>query len=251
MTTPAEAAAEAAIEIHDLSFRYGDNLVLDGVNLDIHEHDFLGLVGPNGGGKTTLVKLILGVLEPLSGSVRVLGQKPKKVHAEIGYVPQYARFDSDFPVTVEEMVLTGRLGHIGLGRRYRAGDRAVVKRVMEELGLLPLAGRELRALSGGERQRVMVARALACEPAILVLDEPTASVDNRIEKDFYDHLRQLNQRIPIVLVSHDLGFISAYVTHVACLNRRLIVNPVSEVHAHHLEAMYDSPVRQWSHDCEL
>ena len=242
---------ETAVSIQDLSFRFGHNLVLDSINLEIGSRHFVGLVGPNGGGKTTLVKIILGSLKPLSGRVAVFGASPTTTRTRIGYVPQFALFQRDFPVTVSEMVLTGRLGHVGLGRRYRAEDRAVVDRVMEELDLAALAKQELQTLSGGELQRVMVARALATEPDMLILDEPTSSVDSRIETDFYEHLRALHERIPIILVSHDLGFISAYVTHVACLNQRLVMNPVNEVHAKDIEALYHAPVKIWSHDCEL
>lgn len=239
------------VQIRNLSFRYGRHLVLEGIDLDIGKSDFLGLVGPNGGGKTSLVKLILGMQKPLSGTIEVLGQTPKRARARVGYVPQFVQFDSAFPITVEDMVLMGRLGPGGLGRRYNTRDRALVMSALEDLDLVHLAKQELQALSGGERQRVLVARALATEPEMLILDEPTSSVDNRIEKDFYQHLRTLNERLPIILVSHDLGFISAFVTRVACLNRRLVVNDVNDVHAHDLEALYNSPVRLWSHDCEL
>lgn len=239
------------IRVRDLHFRYNGMSVIEGVDLDVRREDFLGIVGPNGGGKTTLVKLILGLLKPWSGTVEVFGETPRKARTQIGYVPQYAQFDSDFPVTVKEMVLMGRVGNARIGRRYGKEDHGACERVLEQMGLVPLENRPIHDLSGGERQRAMVARALVSDPGVLLLDEPTASVDSRMEKQFYDDLRALNEKIPIILVSHDLGFISAYVTRVACLNRRLVVNPVSEVHAHDLEALYDAPVKLWSHDCEL
>lgn len=246
-----DQGAACVVHIQDLDFKYGRNSVLEAVNLDIHQNDFIGLVGPNGGGKTTLIKLILGMLHPLSGLVEVLGEMPRRARNQVGYVPQHVEFDTSFPVTVEEMVLMGRLGHVGLGRRYRSEDREIARKAMGQLELNGLAKRPIHALSGGERQRAMLARALASEPRILILDEPTASVDSRVEKDFYELLKELNARVPVILVSHDLGFISAYVSRVACLNRRLVVNDVSDVHAQDLEAMYDSPMRLWSHDCEL
>lgn len=246
MTEPASVA-----EFRGVSFRYGVNPVLQDVTFDILSNDFLAIVGPNGGGKTTLLKLLLGLLKPESGSIRVFGRSPIEARRRIGYVPQRIEFDGNFPVTVEELVLTGRLGRRGLGRRYTDEDRAAARRAIEELDLGPLATREIGALSGGERQRSLVARALSSEPDLLVMDEPTASVDSRIEMSFYELLQQLHRRIPIVLVSHDLGFVSAYVTRVACVNRRLVVNPVGEVHAHDLEALYEGPVRMWSHNCQI
>lgn len=241
----------AVVKVRDLCFRYGANVVLDEVNLDIEQTDFLGLVGPNGGGKTTLVKLMLGLLKPHGGSIEVFGTSPVKARSKIGYVPQYVHFDLDFPATVLELVLMGRLGHVGIGRRYADEDRDFAYGVLEKVGLESLAERDLQALSGGERQRVLISRALACEPKILLLDEPTTSVDNHVEGSFFDLLQQLNEEIPIVLVSHDLGFISSYITRVACLNTRLKVTTVSELHAHDIEELYAAPVKQWSHDCEL
>lgn len=240
-----------AISIRDLSFAYGENIVLDHVDLDVYNDDFLGLVGPNGGGKTTLIKLILGLLRPRSGRIEVFGEKPKDGRAKIGYVPQYARYSTDVPVTVKDFVAMGRLGHVAIGRRFTANDWEVTRQAMEELSIGHLAARSLDALSGGERQRMLVARALACEPQALVLDEPTISVDGHVEQDFYAMLKSLNERIPIILVSHDLGFISAYLTRVACLNRRLVVNDVDDVRAQDIEAMYHTSVKMWSHDCEL
>lgn len=246
MTEPA-----SIVEVRNLSFSYGRNPAVEDVSFDIFADDFLAIVGPNGGGKTTLLKLMLGVLRPASGRVTVFGTTPREARTRIGYVPQRTEFDGSFPVTVEEIVLTGRLGSAHIGRRYSEADREAARRAMEELDLVRLARREIGALSGGERQRTLVARALSSEPDMLVLDEPTSSVDSRIEKSFYDLLQTLHKRIPIVLVSHDLGFVSAYVTRVACINRRLVINPVSEFHAHDLDALYEGPVRMWSHNCQI
>ena len=239
-------------DIQGVSFRYGRSAVLDDVSLQIHADDFLAIVGPNGGGKTTLVKIMLGLLTPERGSVRLFGTSPARARHRIGYIPQHARFDGDFPVTVEEVALMGRLGHAGLGRRFRQADRQAAHRAMERVDLLDLAKREVSALSGGERQRMLAARALATEPDMLVMDEPTASVDSRVEESFYEMLRRFHEQgMPIVLITHDLGFVSAYVNRVACLNQRLVVSAVDEVCAHDLEAAYGAPVKMWSHSCEL
>ncbi|MBN2311096.1 MAG: ABC transporter ATP-binding protein [Candidatus Hydrogenedentes bacterium] len=243
--------SECVIEFREATYAYDGVPAVENVSLEVNRKDFLALIGPNGGGKTTLLKLALGLLKPSSGVVRVLGQSPHRTRQRLGYVPQFKQFDDDFPATVEEVVLTGRLGHAGLGRRYRDEDRAAASRALNQVAMGALAKRSLAALSGGERQRALVARALVTDPDVLLLDEPTASVDSRVEHRFYDLLGALHERIPIVLVSHDLGFISSYVTRVACINRRLTVNPVSDLHARDLEAMYNAPVRLWSHDCEL
>ena len=239
------------ITIRDVCFSYGQVEVIKDITLDVQPDDFLGLIGPNGGGKTTLLKLILGFLRPSKGTITVFGEPPRIGRRQIGYVPQYANFDHDFPATVKEVVLTGRLGHARLFRRYSAQDREAVQEALELVNMTSLADRGIAALSGGERQRVLVARALVTDPKVLLLDEPTASVDSSMEKQFYESLKELNQRIPVVLVSHDVGFISSYITRVACINQRLVANPVDEIHAHDIESLYTSPVRMWSHDCEL
>ncbi len=243
--------SQAVVEAENLSFRYGEVPVLEDVSLTIHEDDFLAVIGPNGGGKTTLIKLILGLLQPASGRVRVFGAAPEKTRRHIGYIPQYAQFEQNFPVTVEQVALMGRLGHTPMGRRYRDDDREEARRALERVDMAHLAKRQIGGLSGGERQRMLAARALASDPRMLVMDEPTASVDSRVEENFYELLRDLNRDIPIVLVSHDLGFVSAYVNRVACLNRRLVVSSAENVQAQDLEAMYGAPVKMWSHSCEL
>ena len=235
----------------DVSFSYGSVPVLEGITFDILQNDFLGLVGPNGSGKTTLVKIILGLLEPDAGNVRVFGETPRRARRRVGYVPQHARFEREFPASVEDLVLTGRLGRVGLVRRYGEEDREKTRAALADLEMTGLAARPVGALSGGERQRALVARALVSDPELLILDEPTASVDSRVEKHFYELLKILNTRMPIVLVTHDLGFVSTYLTRVACVNRYLSVKPAHEVDHHDLEAMYATPVKAWQHDCEL
>jgi len=232
-----------AIEVKNLSFSYGEVPVLEGIDLTVPEGEFLGIVGPNAGGKSTLLKLLLGLLEPRQGEIRLLGQPPRKARRLMGYVPQYPAFSRDFPVTVEQVVLMGRLGTGRLVGGYGREDRRIAARVMEEAEIAPLAGRRIDRLSGGQLQRVLVARALACEPRILLLDEPTANIDMRVENELFDLLRELNERMTILVVSHDIAFISRYVHRVACLNRTLVCHRTEEIDAEAIRQLYGGEVR--------
>jgi len=238
---------EVVIDIRGVSFSYGGPPALESIDLRIRERDFLGVVGPNAGGKSTLMKLILGLLTAQQGQVRVLGRPPRVARRQLGYVPQYPRFRRDFPISVEDVVLMGRLGSGHLLGGYRPQDRLVATRVMDETEVLGLRRRQLATLSGGQLQRVLVARALACEPRILILDEPTANIDQRLEHDIFDLLKQLNQRMTIIVVSHDIAFISSYVDWVACLNRTLICHPTSAIDGESIQALYGEDVRMVDH----
>ncbi len=236
-----------AIEIQGVSFAYGEVPVLEDVNLEVSEGEFLGIVGPNAGGKSTLLKLILGLLEPQAGRIRVFGRPPHKVRRLMGYVPQYPPFARDFPITVEQVVLMGRLGAGNWLGGYRREDRRIATRVMEEAEIAPLARRPIGQLSGGQLQRVLVARALACEPRILLLDEPTANIDMRVENELFDLLERLNERMTILVVSHDIAFISRYVSRVACLNRTLVCHRTEEIDADAIGRLYGGEVRMVHH----
>ena len=240
--------ARQAVRLHAVSFSYGGPPVLDRVTLDVPEGEFLGLVGPNAGGKSTLLKIILGLIEPTKGRVEVLGRSPREAREDLGYVPQHPTFARDFPVTVEQTVLMGRLRRSRLVGRFSAEDRAVAARCMGETEVGDLAQRQLGTLSGGQLQRVFIARALACEPRILILDEPTANIDTRMEGEIFDLLRQLNQRMTILVVSHDVAFISGYIHRVACLNRTLVCHPTSTVDGQMIEDLYGAPVRMVQHE---
>lgn len=232
------------IELKDVSFAYDIGPpALEHVSLVVEEGEFMGLVGPNGGGKSTLLKLVLGLLRPGSGEVRVAGGTPQESRRVIGYVPQYARFVRDFPISVEETVLMGRLGTTRLIGGYRAADREAARLAMTETEVLDLRQRPLGTLSGGQLQRVLVARALACDPRILILDEPTANIDMRAETEIFDLFKALNQHMTIVVVSHDIGFISRYVTRVACLNRTLLCHQPVPIGSEVIEKLYGMPVR--------
>ncbi|HDK38363.1 MAG TPA: ABC transporter ATP-binding protein [Thiolapillus brandeum] len=236
-----------AIEIQDVSFSYSGVPVLEHVSLEVPQQEFLGIVGPNAGGKSTLLKIILGLLKPVQGQVKVLGTTPGKARRNLGYVPQYPAFARDFPVTVEQVVLMGRLGQGSIIGGYSAKDRKISRRVMAETEILDLAQRRIDQLSGGQLQRTLVARALACEPRILLLDEPTANIDMRVENELFDLLKILNERMTILVVSHDIAFISGYVHRVACLNRTLICHHTEDIDGHVIQQLYDGDVRMVAH----
>ena len=240
-------SAATVIELRGVSFSYGAAPVLEQVDLAVPAGEFLGIVGPNAGGKSTLLKLILGLLEPFAGTVRVLGRSARAASREIGYVPQYPAFARDFPVTVEQVVLTGRLGRGRLFGGYGAQDRETTRWVMTQTEIADLAQRRIATLSGGQLQRVLVARALACAPQILILDEPTANIDMRVESDIFDLLRVLNQRMTILVVSHDVAFISAYVRRVACVNRTLLCHATESIDGQVIHDLYGGDVRRVAH----
>ncbi len=237
----------AVIDIHALSFSYGDIPVLRDIELQVPEGEFLGIVGPNAGGKSTLLKLILGLLKPQSGQIRVLDQKPARARRRMGYVPQYPVFARDFPITVEQVVLMGRLGQGRIFGGYSKTDRRIAARSMQETSILNLAQRHIDQLSGGQLQRVLVARALACEPHIMLLDEPTANIDMRVENELFDLLKELNRRMTILVVSHDIAFISHYVHRVACLNQTLVSHATEDIDGQVIQQLYDQDVRMVTH----
>ena len=237
----------ASLAFHGVSFGYGDGPdVVENVELEIGAHELIGLIGPNGGGKSTLLKLAAGLLKPRKGQVQVFGRAPHEARDEIGYVPQFALFPRDFPITVAQAVLLGRLG----GRfrlSWSPGDRAAAARAIEETELGPLAERPLSALSGGELQRVLIARALAAEPRLLLLDEPTSNLDQRAEEDIFALLARLTDRMAVVLVSHDVGFVTGFVQRVACISRTLICHGTSELTGEVINELYGHPVRAVHH----
>jgi len=239
------------VELTNVSFSYNGALVLEDIDLAVDEGDFVGIVGPNGGGKTTLLKLILGLERPSRGAVRVFGAGPAASRRLVGYVPQHTAFSLDFPITVMDVVLMGRLGASGgQGRpsRLKRADRRAAEAALGEMGAWEFRGRKMGELSGGQRQRVLIARALLCRPRLLALDEPTASVDVHAVREIYELLRRLNEAMTIVLVSHDVGFVSAHVNKVACVNRRLLVHPTEEITDEGLRAAYGEAVRAVRHD---
>lgn len=238
---------DTVININNVSFSYGGPPVLEHISLMINKGEFLGVVGPNGGGKSTLLKLILGLLLPDKGKISVLGKSPRKGREAIGYVPQQVRFNRDFPITVEDTVFLGRLGKSNSLWGYTKNDKRMCEQALKETEIIDLKHRRLNTLSGGQLQRVLIARALISDPQILILDEPTANIDLRVEEDIFDLLKKLNQRATIIIVSHDVGFISKYVNRVACLNRTLICHHTSEISGEMIEDLYATPVQMIQH----
>ncbi|MBB1075427.1 ABC transporter ATP-binding protein [Rhodoferax sp. 4810] len=235
------------IHSNQLGFCYGSTVVLDAVDLTVQRGEFIGIVGPNGGGKSTLLKLMLGLLKPTSGHLTVLGQAPRQVRRQVGYVPQYPGFARDFPITVEDVVLMGRLGIGNIWGRYQPADRHAAQQALVEVEAIELAQRPIGTLSGGQTQRVLLARALVSEPEILLLDEPTANIDQRVEGEIFELLAALNSRLTIVVVSHDIAFISHYVNRVACLNQTLICHRTADINGRMIHTLYGGDVRHIAH----
>lgn len=236
------------IKISNLYGGYDHETVLEDINLKVHENDFIGLIGPNGGGKTTLLKIILGLLSPKKGSINVMGQEPKSGRQHIGYVPQFTVFDSDFPISVFDVVKMGRLSKKRLFKPFTAQDDEIVEEKLAWVDMLDYKNRGIRELSGGQRQRVYIARALATEPELLLLDEPTISVDFESRGKIYELLHEINlQGVTILLVSHDLNVISRYVKSIGCLNRQLHYHGEKEITPEMLKAGYNCPVDLIAH----
>jgi zinc transport system ATP-binding protein len=237
----------AAIEIRDLSFGYDDIQILCNVRLDIWRGDSICIVGPNGGGKTTLIKLILGLLSPDRGTIRVFGQRPEAARQRIGYVPQYAKYDPQFPISVLDVVLMGRLGGT-LRNSYSPQDRDRAMAALGQTGLTDLAAWPFASVSGGQRQRTLIARALASGGDILILDEPTANIDHESELQFLDLLRGLSERMTILMVTHEVGFASSFFKRIACVNRQVVIHPTSQLTGKLIQEMYGGDLQMIRHD---
>jgi zinc transport system ATP-binding protein len=238
---------EEIVRLDNVSVYYGAVPALDDVSLSVASGDFLGIIGPNGGGKTTLLKVILGLIHPDMGTVTVLDEPPVQNRGLLGYVPQHNVFDAGFPISVWDTVLMGRYGKTGLFKRYGSRNKEAARQALEEVGMLEERHRQIGMLSGGEQQRVFIARALVGEPKLLLLDEPTASVDAALETEFYEILSDLKKRMAVVLVSHDISAISVHVDKIACLNRQLVYHGSKEISDEVLEATYKCPVQMIAH----
>ncbi|MFP4202438.1 MAG: metal ABC transporter ATP-binding protein [Candidatus Bipolaricaulota bacterium] len=235
------------IRTSNLTAGYDSEPVIRDVNLTVEKEDFVGIIGPNGGGKTTLLKTILGLIDPMEGRVRVFGKPTEESRDRIGYVPQYATFDEAYPITVREVIRMGRRSGKKFYEPYSSEDEGKVNRSLEEVELTDYENQPISDLSGGQKQRVFIARALVSDPEILLLDEPTASVDRKLEKGIYSLLKDLNEEMTIVVVTHDIGVMSSYVTKVACLSGELYTSNEPYLERDMLEEAYQCPVELITH----
>jgi zinc transport system ATP-binding protein len=235
------------IDINDVSFNFGKVPVLEDISLKIYEDEFIGIIGPNASGKSTLLKLILGLLEPDKGTIAKYNHDGKSPQNHIGYVPQHSTFSRDFPVTVGEVVMMGHIARSSRFFRYNKKEIELAKQAMKRLEIDDIEKRQVGELSGGQLQRVLIARALVCQPEILILDEPTANVDMRIEEDIFSFLKNYSEHMTIIVVSHDIAFISGYVDRVACLNRTLVCHNTESISGKMIEELYDAPVKMIHH----
>ncbi len=232
------------LEIENLDFAYNGETVLKDVNLTVRQKDFIAIIGPNGGGKTTLLKLMLGLLAPVKGTVQVDGKPPQEASHGIGYVPQNVHANQSFPITAIDVVLMGKRDPQKRMSRRNATNRRDALAALERMEMAAYADKKIGALSGGQRQRVFIARALVARPKLLLLDEPTASIDTKGQADFYRFLRELNKDITVLVVSHDLLVVSRYVKSVACVNKKLHYHDQAEITGEMLETMYTCSVEE-------
>jgi len=216
------------VEVRNLSFSYDKDVILDNINLRVDPLDFLAIIGPNGGGKSTLLKLILGLEKAKEGSIKVFGEVPSKNLSMVGYVPQNTNVNTDFPIKVIEVVLMGHVGEKTPLFGYGKDEVACAMGALTQVGMEEFAQSKIGSLSGGQRQRVMIARALCAHPKILILDEPTSSIDIKGQKEIYELLKMLNSSITIIVVSHDISVILEYANKAAHINKRLSYHDISD-----------------------
>lgn len=235
------------VEAKNVSLTLGGRPILEDVTFTLEEGGFLGIIGPNGGGKTMLLRCITGLTKPTSGELRICGVSPEAARGQIGYVPQFGRFDRDFPIRVIDVVLMGRLAHVPPFRSFTKADATKAQEKLQKVGLDGYGLRPVAALSGGELQRVLIARALATEPKLLLLDEPTASLDTNVGRSFYELLDELSKEMTIILVSHDLGVVARYVRAIGCLNRKLHYHNSPELSHEALAEVYGCPIDLIAH----
>ncbi len=235
------------IILEDVTFSYNDEPILEDVSLSIGKREFIGIIGPNGGGKTTLLRLILGLLTPNTGTVRVFGRPPAEASHHIGYVPQHLQFDQRFPATVFDIVLMGQVGRTPFGPIPKQGKLAA-EEALAAVELSSYKKRSFAGLSGGQRQRVLIARALASDPQLLLFDEPTANVDSSSGEKLYRILAELNKRMTILVVSHDIGFVNHRITSVACVNQQVVIHPTSALDGRSIIDLYGHDLSLIRHD---
>jgi zinc transport system ATP-binding protein len=234
------------IILNNIAFAYKQRNILENVNLKIKQGEFASIVGPNGGGKTTLLKLILGLLKPDIGTIQIFGKDPELSRHKIGYMPQYAHLDMNFPASVMDVVQMGRLDKIKFW--FSKKDRIKAMEALDQVDMTPYSKTGFNELSGGQKQRILIARALCSSPDILLLDEPTANVDHETEENLLSILQKLNTTTTILLVSHDLGFVSKYVKSVICVNLNVVIHPTTLVNGELIKNIYNGDLKMVRHD---
>lgn len=233
------------LELKNINAGYSDEVILKNVNLAIRDRDFIGVIGPNGGGKTTLVKVILGLLKPMSGKIIYYRNNNGNQH-RIGYLPQISRTDKKFPITVLDVVLSGLAGAGRIFSRFSKQEIAGARALLHQMGIAGLEKKNIGDLSGGQMQRVFLSRAIISGPQLLILDEPNTFVDNKFESDLYRILKELNEKMAIMIVSHDVGTITYYVKTIACVNRELHYHESNVISEQQLAA-YNCPIQIIAH----
>ncbi|MFC2087329.1 metal ABC transporter ATP-binding protein [Bacteroidota bacterium] len=229
------------IEFHSVYAGYNKHSVLEDVNLTIKENDFIGVIGPNGGGKTTFLKLILGLIKPLKGKILFTSSINSR---SFGYVPQIQKLDPKFPISVEEVVISG-LSSTNPFQSLKKNNKTV-DQTLNILKINTLKNRPIGELSGGQRQKALIGRAIVSSPSLLLLDEPDTYVDSEFEGELYELLRELNKKMAVILVSHDLGTISSYVKTIACINRSFHYHMSNKITQEQLN-LYNCPIKLITH----
>lgn len=248
---PVDTTRPNIIELNNVSFAYNTTIdVIRDISLTVHKGDYLGIIGPNGSGKTTLLKIMIGILKPTKGSVKIFGHDMKDLEdrTKIGYVPQKATYlQTEFPATVAEVVIMGRYAKRGILKMINKHDWDIVKKSLEEVDMQDHHNKLIHDLSGGQQQRVLIARALASEPEIIFLDEPTVGIDTQTQQKFYELLEKLNKKmnITLVLVSHDIDVVTNEVSELACINQSLVYHgtPTKFIKDDYLEKLYGKGVK--------
>lgn len=233
----------AIVELKGVSAGYQEEIILKDINLLINPLDFIGVIGPNGGGKTTLVKVILGLIKPMRGEILWSEQSGRP---SLGYLPQTSLNDRQFPITVKEVILSGLMSVVNVSGRFKKAEHQKAQEIIDLMGIRHLENKNIGSLSGGQMQRVLLGRAIISDPQLLILDEPNTFVDNSFEHDLYELLKVLNKKLAILMVSHDMGTINSYVKTIACVNRNLHYHQSNIITQGQLEA-YNCPIQLITH----
>lgn len=242
-------ASDNEIRIENVSFKYKNDLVIEDAHFHVKKGSFISFVGPNGGGKSTLAKLILGLLKPLKGTISIFGKSPLEARGDVGYVPQYSSFDLDFPINVLDVVLMGRLKKGKLF--YHRSDKINAEEALAAVDLEGFGQRHFSELSGGQRQRVLIARAIVSSPEVLILDEPTSNIDKTTENKLYELLFKLNKNMTIILISHDLTFVTENINKVICINKVVKIHPTGHLDETSIDKLFGRPVRIVHHQTKM